>query len=80
MIFPCQVTPVQPRRNSSSSWAFAYFNQSTEEQSPQIQQLTTQWNDIVSRIRMLPHSSLFRLPPLTESHSRRPCQCYSVQL
>ncbi|KAG2135791.1 TPR-like protein [Suillus clintonianus] len=40
------------------------FNQSTEEPSPQIRQLTVQWNDVVSRIRMLPDFSRFLLPPL----------------
>ncbi|KAG1739320.1 TPR-like protein [Suillus lakei] len=40
------------------------FDQSTEDQSPQIRQLTTQWNDVVSRIRMLPDFSRFLLPPL----------------
>ncbi|KAG2141081.1 TPR-like protein [Suillus clintonianus] len=37
---------------------------STEERSPQIRQLTMQWNDVVSRIRMLPGFSRFLLPPL----------------
>ncbi|KAG1872971.1 CHAT domain-containing protein [Suillus subalutaceus] len=40
------------------------FDQSTEDQSPQIRQLTIQWNDVVSRIRMLPDLSRFLLPPL----------------
>ncbi|KAG1822523.1 CHAT domain-containing protein [Suillus subaureus] len=40
------------------------FDQSTEEQSPEIQQLTMQWNNVVSRIRMLPNLSRFLLPPL----------------
>ncbi|KAG2144241.1 CHAT domain-containing protein [Suillus clintonianus] len=40
------------------------FDQSTEEQSPQIRQLTIQWNDVVSRIRMQPDCSRFLLPPL----------------
>ncbi|KAG2123451.1 TPR-like protein [Suillus clintonianus] len=40
------------------------FDQSTEEQSPQIRQLTMQWNDVVSRIRMQPDFSRFLLPPL----------------
>ncbi|KAG2131753.1 CHAT domain-containing protein [Suillus clintonianus] len=39
------------------------FHQSTEE-SPQIRQLTMQWNDVVSRIRMQPDFSRFLLPPL----------------
>ncbi|KAG2119430.1 TPR-like protein [Suillus clintonianus] len=40
------------------------FDQSTEDKSPQIRQLTMQWNDVVSRIRMLPDFSRFLLPPL----------------
>ncbi|KAG2127527.1 TPR-like protein [Suillus clintonianus] len=40
------------------------FEQSTGEPSPQIRQLTMQWNDVVSRIRMLPDFSRFLLPPL----------------
>ncbi|KAG1811747.1 CHAT domain-containing protein [Suillus subaureus] len=40
------------------------FDQSTEDQSPQIRQLAIQWNDVVSRIRMLPDLSRFLLPPL----------------
>ncbi|KAG1880886.1 TPR-like protein [Suillus subluteus] len=40
------------------------FDQSTEDQPPQIRQLTIQWNDVVSRIRMLPDLSRFLLPPL----------------
>ncbi|KAG1829956.1 TPR-like protein [Suillus variegatus] len=40
------------------------FDQSTEDQSPQIRQLTIQWDDVVSRIRMLPNFSRFLLPPL----------------
>ncbi|KAG2037127.1 CHAT domain-containing protein [Suillus americanus] len=40
------------------------FDQSTEDQSPQIRQLTMQWNDVLSRIRMLPDLSRFLLPPL----------------
>ncbi|KAG2073372.1 hypothetical protein BDR04DRAFT_333774 [Suillus decipiens] len=39
------------------------FDQS-EDQSPQIQQLTIQWDDVVLRIRMLPGFSRFLLPPL----------------
>ncbi|KAG2065648.1 hypothetical protein BDR04DRAFT_1032267, partial [Suillus decipiens] len=39
------------------------FDQS-EDQSPQIRQLTMQWDDVVSRIRMLPDFSKFLLPPL----------------
>jgi len=37
---------------------------STEDQSPQTWQLTMQWNDVISRIRMLPDLSRFLLPPL----------------
>ncbi|KIK46464.1 hypothetical protein CY34DRAFT_75878, partial [Suillus luteus UH-Slu-Lm8-n1] len=40
------------------------FDQSTEDQSPQTRQLTTQWDDVVSRIRMLPDFSRFLQPPL----------------
>ncbi|KAG1829934.1 CHAT domain-containing protein [Suillus variegatus] len=40
------------------------FDQSTEDQSPQIEQLIMQWDDVVSRIRMLPDFSRFLLPPL----------------
>ncbi|KAG2343882.1 hypothetical protein BDR05DRAFT_932887 [Suillus weaverae] len=40
------------------------FDLSTEDQSPQMRQLTMQWNDVVSRIRMLPDLSRFLLPPL----------------
>ncbi|KAG1807266.1 CHAT domain-containing protein [Suillus subaureus] len=40
------------------------FDQSTEDQSPQIRQLTMKWDDMVSRIRMLPDFSRFLLPPL----------------
>ncbi|KAG2124885.1 CHAT domain-containing protein [Suillus clintonianus] len=40
------------------------FDQSAEDQSPKIQQLTMQWDDIVSRIRMLPDFSRFLRPPL----------------
>ncbi|KAG1748209.1 TPR-like protein [Suillus lakei] len=43
------------------------FDQSTEDQSPQIRQLTMQWDDVVSRIRMLPDFSRFLLPPLFSS-------------
>jgi len=32
--------------------------------SPQIRQLTMQWDDVISRIRMLPDLSRFLLPPL----------------
>ncbi|KAG1856627.1 CHAT domain-containing protein [Suillus subalutaceus] len=39
------------------------FDQSTGDQSAQIRQLSIQWNDVVSRIRMLPDSSRFLLPP-----------------
>ncbi|KAG1751330.1 TPR-like protein [Suillus paluster] len=37
---------------------------SPEDQSPQIRQLTMQWNDVISRIRMLPDFSRCLLPPL----------------
>ncbi|KAG1761430.1 CHAT domain-containing protein [Suillus occidentalis] len=40
------------------------FDQSTEDQSPQIRQVTIEWDDVVSRIRMLPDFSRFLLPPL----------------
>ncbi|KAG1890405.1 CHAT domain-containing protein [Suillus subluteus] len=40
------------------------FDQSTEDQSLQKRQLTMQWDDIVSRIRMLCGFSRFLLPPL----------------
>ncbi|KAG2341044.1 hypothetical protein BDR05DRAFT_888831 [Suillus weaverae] len=40
------------------------FDRSTEDKSPQMRQLTMQWNDVVSRIRMLPDLSRFLLPPL----------------
>ncbi|KAG1840956.1 CHAT domain-containing protein [Suillus tomentosus] len=40
------------------------FDQSTEDQSLQIRQLAMQWDDVVSRIRMLPDFSRFLLPPL----------------
>jgi CHAT domain-containing protein len=40
------------------------FDQSTQDQSPQIRQLTMEWDDVVSRIRMLPDFSRFLLPPL----------------
>ncbi|KAG1759241.1 TPR-like protein [Suillus occidentalis] len=40
------------------------FDQSTGDQSPQTRQLTMEWNDVVSRIRMLPGFSRFLLPPL----------------
>ncbi|KAG2141848.1 TPR-like protein [Suillus clintonianus] len=40
------------------------FDRSTEDQSPEIRQLTMQWDDVVSRIRMLPDFSRFLLPPL----------------
>jgi len=40
------------------------FDQSPEDQSSQIRQLTIQWNDVLSRIRMLPDFSRFLLPPL----------------
>ncbi|KAG1743851.1 TPR-like protein [Suillus lakei] len=47
-----------------SSYLRGAFDQSTEDQSLQIRQLTIQWNDVVSRIRMLPDFSRFLLPPL----------------
>ncbi|KAG1726850.1 TPR-like protein [Suillus lakei] len=37
---------------------------STDDQSPQIRQLTIQWEDVISRIRMMPDFSRFLLPPL----------------
>ncbi|KAG1739321.1 TPR-like protein [Suillus lakei] len=37
---------------------------SPEDESPQIRQLTMQWNDVIFRIRMLPEFSRFLLPPL----------------
>jgi CHAT domain-containing protein len=40
------------------------FDASTKDQSPQIRQLTTQWDGVVSRIRQLPDFSRFLLPPL----------------
>ncbi|KIK32461.1 hypothetical protein CY34DRAFT_101467, partial [Suillus luteus UH-Slu-Lm8-n1] len=40
------------------------FDQSTEDQSSQIRELTMQWDDVVSRIRMLPDFSRFLQPPL----------------
>ncbi|KAG1787326.1 CHAT domain-containing protein [Suillus plorans] len=40
------------------------FDQSAETHSPQIWQLTMQWDEVVSRIRMLPDFSRFLLPPL----------------
>ncbi|KAG2139214.1 TPR-like protein [Suillus clintonianus] len=40
------------------------FDQSNNEQPPRIRQLTMQWNDVVSRIRMQPDFSRFLLPPL----------------
>ncbi|KAG2355830.1 CHAT domain-containing protein [Suillus spraguei] len=40
------------------------FDQSAEDHSPQICQLNMQWDDVVSRIRMLPDFSRFLLPPL----------------
>jgi CHAT domain-containing protein len=40
------------------------FDLSTEDQFLQIRQLTSQWNDVVSRIRQLPDFSRFLLPPL----------------
>ncbi|KAG1847938.1 CHAT domain-containing protein [Suillus tomentosus] len=39
------------------------FDQS-EDQSPQIRQLTIQWDEVVSRVRLLPDFSRFLLPPL----------------
>ncbi|KAG1829508.1 CHAT domain-containing protein, partial [Suillus variegatus] len=39
------------------------FDQS-EDQSPEIRQLTMQWDEVVSRIRLLPNFSRFLLPPL----------------
>jgi hypothetical protein len=40
------------------------FDISTEDQSPQIRQLTMQWDDAISRIRMVHGFSRFLLPPL----------------
>ncbi|KAG0704098.1 CHAT domain-containing protein [Suillus ampliporus] len=40
------------------------FDQSTEDQSPQIRHLIMQWDAVVSRIRMLHGFSGFLLPPL----------------
>jgi tetratricopeptide (TPR) repeat protein len=37
---------------------------STKDQSPQIQQTAIQWDDVISRIRMLPNFPRFLLPPL----------------
>ncbi|KAG2080877.1 hypothetical protein BD769DRAFT_1647566 [Suillus cothurnatus] len=37
---------------------------STDDQSPQIRQLTIQWEDVISRIRIMPDFSRFLLPPL----------------
>ncbi|KAG1743848.1 TPR-like protein [Suillus lakei] len=50
--------------NQLSSRLRSAFDQSTEDQSPQIRQLTIQWNDVISRIRMLPDFPRFLLPPL----------------
>ncbi|KAG2131215.1 TPR-like protein [Suillus cothurnatus] len=47
-----------------SSRLRAVFDLSTEDQSSQVRQLTIQWNDVLSRIRMLPDLSRFLLPPL----------------
>jgi CHAT domain-containing protein/tetratricopeptide (TPR) repeat protein len=40
------------------------FDQFTENRSPRIRQLTTQWDDVVSRIRKLSDFARFLLPPL----------------
>ncbi|KAG2099614.1 uncharacterized protein F5147DRAFT_655798 [Suillus discolor] len=40
------------------------FDQPTEDQSPQIRQLTMQWDDVVSWICTIPDFSRFLLPPL----------------
>ncbi|KAG1734262.1 CHAT domain-containing protein [Suillus paluster] len=40
------------------------FDVSTGDRSPQIRQLTMQWDDVVSRIRLLPDFSRFLLSPL----------------
>jgi len=37
---------------------------STDDQSPQVRQLTIQWEDVISRIRVMPDFSRFLLPPL----------------
>jgi CHAT domain-containing protein/tetratricopeptide (TPR) repeat protein len=40
------------------------FDTSSEVQSPQFRELTTQWEDVISRIHMLPDFTRFLLPPL----------------
>ncbi|KAG1813696.1 uncharacterized protein BJ212DRAFT_1366614 [Suillus subaureus] len=40
------------------------FNESTEDKSPQIHQLTIQWDNVVSPICLLPDFCWFLLPPL----------------
>ncbi|KAG1815964.1 uncharacterized protein BJ212DRAFT_1355719 [Suillus subaureus] len=40
------------------------FDESTEDKSPQIRQLTIQWDDVVSPICLLPDFRRFLLPPL----------------
>ncbi|OAX38220.1 hypothetical protein K503DRAFT_850105 [Rhizopogon vinicolor AM-OR11-026] len=40
------------------------FDASTGDRSPQIRQLTMQWDDVISRIRALPGFSRFLLPPM----------------
>ncbi|KAG1828248.1 hypothetical protein EV424DRAFT_1344956 [Suillus variegatus] len=41
------------------------FDKSTEDRSPQIRQLTMQWDDVITLIRMLPEFSRFLLPSLS---------------
>ncbi|KAG1734893.1 CHAT domain-containing protein [Suillus paluster] len=40
------------------------FEDSTQDRTSQIREVTAQWNDVVSRIRMRPDFSRFLLPPL----------------
>ncbi|KAG1829970.1 CHAT domain-containing protein [Suillus variegatus] len=47
------------------------FDQSTEDQSPQIWQLTMQWDDVISRIRMLPTFLGFSYLPFSPTCRRR---------
>ncbi|KAG1731705.1 hypothetical protein EDB19DRAFT_1912419 [Suillus lakei] len=56
---------IPPDELSVSAFAFVTRSISpTEDQSLQIRQLTVQWDDVVSRIRLLPDFSRFLLPPL----------------
>ncbi|KAG2359055.1 hypothetical protein BDR07DRAFT_1488718 [Suillus spraguei] len=57
-------TPLENELKELSFRLYTTFDQSTEDQSPHIRQLTMQWNDIVSCIRILPDLSRFLLPPL----------------